>query len=80
MIAKVVKISKKGQITIPRDIRKLLRAEVVRIVAKGGVVRIEPVEDLAGSLKQYAVKYVPLKKAREKAWTEAIGEKHGIHG
>jgi len=78
MITKVVKVSKKGQITLPREIRKKLGTEVVKIVAQGDSVRIEPVKELAGSLKRYASKYIPMKQAREKAWTEVVSEKHGI--
>ena len=78
MLTKVVKISKKGQITLPREIRQFLGTQVVRVVAEKGEVRIEPVEELGGSLKQYASKYIPLKEARDKAWSEAVGEKHGV--
>ena len=78
MIAKVVKVSKKGQITLPREVREGLGTEVVRIIAEGEDVRIEPVKDLGGSLKRYASKYVPMEQAREKAWAEAVSEKHGV--
>ena len=79
MISKVVKVSKKGQITLPREVREKLGTEVVRIVARGNDVRIEPVKELGGSLKKYSSKkYIPLKKAREKAWKEVVSEKHGI--
>ncbi len=78
MLAKVVKISRKGQITLPREIRELLGTQVVRVVAEKGGVRIEPVQELGGSLKEYASKYIPLEKARDKAWSEVVGEKHGV--
>ncbi len=78
MITKVIKISRKGQITLPREIREKLGTEVVKIVAEGDTVRIEPVKDLAGSLKEYASQYIPLKEAREKVWREVVGERNRV--
>ncbi len=75
-LEKLVKISSRGQITLPKAVRELLRSDVVRIVVEDGQVRIEPVEDVAGSLRRYAREYVPLKEIRESAWREALREKH----
>jgi bifunctional DNA-binding transcriptional regulator/antitoxin component of YhaV-PrlF toxin-antitoxin module len=75
-LEKTVKISNKGQITLPRQVRKLLQADLVRIVAEEGQVRIEPVKDVAGTLKQYAKRYVPIREAKEKAWKRVVDEKH----
>jgi AbrB family looped-hinge helix DNA binding protein len=75
-IEKAVKVSSKGQITLPKRVRELLQTDLVRIVVEGGVVRIEPLRDVAGNLKPYASKYVSLKRARDKAWTGALREKH----
>ncbi len=76
MFIKTVKISRKGQITLPRQIREALGSKVVKLVLKGRTVVIEPVEDLAGSLKKYA-KPISIEEAKEKAWTEAVREKFG---
>lgn len=73
---KTVKISSKGQITLPKKFREVLQSDIVRIVAEGGAVKIEPVRDAAGTLHRFAGKYVPAKKIKEKAWEEALGEKH----
>jgi len=73
---KTVKISSKGQITLPRQFREMLQSDIVRIVADGGAIKIEPVKDAAGTLRRYAGRYVPAKKIKEKAWEEALGEKH----
>ena len=75
-LEKTVKISNKGQITLPRQVRKLLQADLVRIVAEEGQVRIEPVKDVAGTLKRYATQFVPLREAKEKAWKKVLDEKH----
>ena len=73
---KTLKISSKGQITLPRKFRELLASDIVRIVADQGTIKIEPVADAAGSLRRYAGRYDPLKQIRDKVWEEALGEKH----
>jgi antitoxin PrlF len=68
------KISKKGQITIPKSIRKKLNIDKdggVLFLVEKDEVRIKgipagQVEQLAGSLKKYAPSYVPLSHVREK--------------
>jgi bifunctional DNA-binding transcriptional regulator/antitoxin component of YhaV-PrlF toxin-antitoxin module len=75
-IEKTVKISSKGQITLPRRFRELLQTDMVRIVADQGMVKIEPVKDVSGTLRGYSKQYIPLKKIKEKVWEEAVGEKH----
>ena len=68
------KMSKKGQITIPKSIRKKLNIDkdggVLFLVEKDEVkikgIPAGQVEQLAGSLKKYAPSYVPLSKVREK--------------
>lgn len=66
------KMSKKGQITIPKPIRQKLNIEKkggVLFVLENDEVKLKgvPASDadlLAGSLKEYAAEYVPLKKIR----------------
>jgi len=68
------KVSKKGQVTIPKFIREKLKIEKeggVLFLIEGDVVKLkgvpgEQVDQLAGSLNKYAKKYVPLDKIREK--------------
>jgi AbrB family looped-hinge helix DNA binding protein len=68
------KVSKKGQVTIPKAIREKLKIE-----KEGGVLFLmeddevklkgiptEPVDRLSGSLKKYTQKYVPLNKIRQR--------------
>jgi len=76
MLEKLIKVSSKGQITLPKAVRDLLRTEVVRIVVENGGIRIEPVRDVGGSLGKYAKKYVPLEKARDIAWEGATRDKY----
>ena len=75
-IERTVKISPKGQITLPKQVREILASDLVTIVAKEGSVTIEPVRDVGGSLSRYASRFIPLKEAREKAWPGVVHEKH----
>jgi len=75
-VVKTAKISSKGQITLPRDVRKALGTDHVRIVSEHGAVRIEPVNDVAASLAHYVKKRIPFRVARDKAWETVVREKH----
>lgn len=75
-LEKTVKISSKGQITLPRIFREILKSDQVRIIVDQEMVKIEPVKDVSGSLRSYAKQHRSLKKVKEKAWEEAVGEKH----
>jgi AbrB family looped-hinge helix DNA binding protein len=67
------KVSKKGQITIPKTIRKKLGIDKeggVLFLVEDGEIKLKGTpsgraEDLAGSLKEYADRYVPLEKIRD---------------
>ena len=79
------KVSKKGQITIPKPIRKKLKIEkdgAVLFLVEDDEVKLKGVpevqsEQLAGSLKKYARKYVPLNKIREKVKEKVANEAAG---
>jgi len=75
---KTAKISSKGQITLPHDVRKALGTDYVRIVLEPGSVRLEPVNDVAGSLAPYAKgrKRVPFRVAREHACEAHVRDKY----
>jgi AbrB family looped-hinge helix DNA binding protein len=68
------KVSKKGQVTIPKAIREKLKIEkqggVLFLIEDDGVklkgVPGEQADRLAGSLNKYAKKYVPLDEIRQK--------------
>lgn len=76
------KISKKGQITIPKSIREKLKIEkagAVLFLVEDNEVKLKGVpgvqaEQLAGSLKKYAKEYVPLKKIRGEIQGEIADE------
>ena len=86
-----IKMSKKGQITIPKLIRQKLNIENeggVLFLLENDEVKLKGVpasnaDLLAGSLREYVAEYIPLKKIRsaiqkeiaEKADKEGIGER-----
>lgn len=69
-----VKLSKKGQVTIPKAIREKLMIDNeggVLFLIEDDEVKLKGVpggeiDKLAGSLKKYAKKYVPLETVRKK--------------
>ncbi len=78
MAVKVMKVSSKGQVTLPREVRKILGSDVVTYDLRDGRVLLLPVKDVGGSLKEYAGRLpMPFKRAREKAWEDVVREKAG---
>jgi len=78
MSTATVRITTKGQITIPKKIRDLLNAEVISFSVQGGNVIVKPVRDAAGALHKYAGNNksgADFKKLKEKAWEAAAREK-----
>ena len=73
-----VKITEKGQVTIPREIRNVLNADLISFSVVDGVVILRPLSDVGGSLHAYAHNATPTTSFRDKkdaAWEEAIREK-----
>jgi len=77
MAPTAVKITRKGQVTIPKDIRDRLNANTVYFEVENDVVVVKPVRDAAGSLSEYAGNIDPglsMKQIKDKAWEEAVRE------
>ena len=73
-----VKITEKGQVTIPREIRNVLKADLISFSVVDGVVILRPLRDVGGSLQAYvrnAVSTTSFQDQKEAAWEEAIREK-----
>ena len=70
----VVKISPKGQVTIPKRFRNLLKTDVVRFRLVGDKIVIEPVEDLGGVFRNYAKKGLSYEEERGEAWQKVADE------
>jgi AbrB family looped-hinge helix DNA binding protein len=73
-----VKITDKGQITIPREIRNILKTKLVSFSFVDGVVILRPVHDVGGSLQKYARNAAfdaSFQQIREAAWEKVLREK-----
>ena len=68
----ISKISSKGQVTIPKKIRDLLKSNVIKFKVIDNIIKIEPVEDVGGSLSKYAKRNIKYQEEREKAWSKAV--------
>lgn len=78
MITEARKITRKGQVTIPKEIRKKLGATSVFFEVVNEKVVIRAVKDAAGSLGKYARNVKPgmsMKQMKDKAWEEVVREK-----
>ena len=80
MATAAVKITRKGQVTIPKEIREKLKANAVYFEVEDDIVMVKPVRDAAGSLREYARNSKPgvsMKQMKDRAWEVAIREKTG---
>jgi AbrB family looped-hinge helix DNA binding protein len=80
MATSAAKITRKGQVTIPKEIRRAIKTNAVYFELKGEDVLMKPVPDASGSLKEYAGRVqtkASMSKLKEIAWEEAIREKIG---
>jgi AbrB family looped-hinge helix DNA binding protein len=75
MLTNVRRLTKKGQVTIPKKIRDKLKSEAVVFEILDDQVIIKPVRSVAGALQKYAKTLFPFKEAREKAWEEVAHER-----
>ncbi|MBI3755100.1 MAG: AbrB/MazE/SpoVT family DNA-binding domain-containing protein [Deltaproteobacteria bacterium] len=73
----VVKITSKGQTTIPKEIRDMLKSSIIEFDVVEGNIVIRPVKSIAGSLNKYSKKYISLKDVREPVWEEVARERAG---
>lgn len=74
---KTARISRTGQITLPKAVREALRTDIVRlVVGNDGIIRLEPVASVGGGLAHYARGYVPTQQSREVAWQQVCDEEN----
>jgi len=62
------KVTAKGQVTIPKKVRELLKSDVVKFDIVKGTVILKPVKSVGGSLSGYSEEYIPLEEIRDKVW------------
>ena len=76
---RTVKISSKGQITLPKAARDALGTDIVRVIVDDDSrVRVEAIPELAGSLSKYAKnapKSLSWNQIRERAWEAELSDR-----
>ena len=80
MTTAAVKITSKGQVTIPKEIREKLKASSVYFEVEDDTVMVKPVRDAAGSLSEFAGNVKPgvsMRQMKDRAWEVAVSEKTG---
>ncbi len=77
MLTTAVKITSKGQVTIPKEIRNLLGSDIVEFELIEGNVMVKPVKSVGGSLKKYAKRHIPLEEIRDTVWEQVAHERAG---
>ena len=77
MTKTTVKISKKGQIVIPKPFRDKLHTNILELEMNENEIKIRPSESivkLSGVLKNYKKKSIEYKE--QEAWSGHVAEKH----
>jgi len=80
MTTAAVKLTQKGQVTIPKEIREKLKSNTVYFEVEDDTVMVKPVRDAAGALSEYAgnIKLgASMRQMKDKAWEMAVREKIG---
>ncbi len=78
MTTGAVKITKKGQVTIPKEIREKLKTNTIYFDVVDETIMVKAVRDAAGALHQYAKNVKPgttMREIKERAWEAAAIEK-----
>ena len=76
-MGKTAKVTSKGQVTIPKEIRDYLDSQVVEFEIENDKVIIQAVKRVAGELKGYAnLDLIPQEKT---AWKKAVKDSYENH-
>lgn len=73
MLAHTTKITSKGQITLPKEVRDFLHTDIITFEITDNNVMIKPINKVSGSLKDYK-KDISFEKARDSAWNEVASD------
>jgi bifunctional DNA-binding transcriptional regulator/antitoxin component of YhaV-PrlF toxin-antitoxin module len=79
MITAPQKITRKGQVTLPKKIREVLKSDLIAFEAEGESVSVIPIREVGGTLSRYALKgksKPDFRNLKAQAWEEAVREKH----
>ena len=63
-------ITSKGQLTLPRAVRRVLNSTTVVVEVVGETVVLRPARSVSGALTRYAGPRRPLRDVRERVWGE----------
>jgi AbrB family looped-hinge helix DNA binding protein len=77
----ISKVSKKGQITIPKEFREDLIDGYVEFIKEDDKIiikKVPSVDELAGSLKKYQKNKLRKKLDEKDAWSEHVKEKYRL--
>ena len=80
MTTSTINITRKGQVTIPKEVRDKLNATAIYFEVKNDIVIVRPARDAAASLREYARNVKPSVSAKQmkvKAWQAVVREKTG---
>jgi AbrB family looped-hinge helix DNA binding protein len=69
MLISTTKITRKGQVTLPKEVRDILHTDIITFEIKDNNVMIKPINKVSGSLRDYK-KDISFQDARNKAWNE----------
>lgn len=69
------RITSKGQVTIPKAIREVLKGDVVEFQVVKDHIVLKPVSSVGGALAAFAKTPAAFPETREKAWEEVVSEK-----
>jgi AbrB family looped-hinge helix DNA binding protein len=72
MMRYTVKVTRKGQITVPKAIREFLGTDTLEMGMREGEVVIRPLSSVVGALRRYMKDGIPDKS---RVWEEALKEK-----
>ncbi len=75
MITDTVKITSKGQVTIPKEVRNIINSDIINFEIIEGKVVINPVKSVAGSLQDYSKELGSFEQVRNLAWEKAVDER-----
>ncbi|MBN1105484.1 MAG: AbrB/MazE/SpoVT family DNA-binding domain-containing protein [Deltaproteobacteria bacterium] len=74
-MALTAKITSKGQVTIPRKIRDVLKSNTIEFELVSGGVVMRPVSSVGGALHSYAKGHKAMQEVRDKVWEEVAHAK-----
>ncbi len=73
MLINTTKITSKGQVTLPKEVRDILHTDIITFEIEDNNVMIKPVNKVSGSLRDYK-KDISFQEARNKAWNEVASD------